>query len=125
MPDQVLFSLSLALLNSTIIHSPKTSQLSIAFISDEDSWFNSFLKNLKLNLLTSGHKILHLHRSKDLISADLYFHLSFSQIVPNGVLPKFKNNFVVHESDLPHGEGWSPITWQILEGKEEIAVFLF
>jgi methionyl-tRNA formyltransferase len=60
-----------------------------------------------------------------LISADLCFYLSFSQIVPVAILSKFKNNLVVHESDLPHGRGWSPLTWQILEGKEEIAITLF
>jgi methionyl-tRNA formyltransferase len=29
---------------------------------------------------------------------------------------------VVHESDLPKGRGWSPLAWQILEGKSEIVV---
>jgi methionyl-tRNA formyltransferase len=32
---------------------------------------------------------------------------------------------VVHESDLPSGKGWSPLTWQILEGKNRIPVTLF
>jgi methionyl-tRNA formyltransferase len=31
---------------------------------------------------------------------------------------------VVHESDLPQGKGWSPLTWQILEGKNRIPVTL-
>jgi methionyl-tRNA formyltransferase len=35
------------------------------------------------------------------------------------------NNLVVHESNLPQGKGWSPVTWQILEGKSEIPVTLF
>jgi methionyl-tRNA formyltransferase len=34
----------------------------------------------------------------------------------------FKHNLVVHESDLPLGKGWSPLTWQILEGKNRIPV---
>lgn len=34
----------------------------------------------------------------------------------------FRHNLVVHESDLPHGKGWSPLTWQILEGKNQIPV---
>ena len=36
-----------------------------------------------------------------------------------------KHNLVVHESALPHGKGWSPLTWQILEGKNEIPITLF
>ncbi len=34
----------------------------------------------------------------------------------------FRHNLVVHESDLPQGKGWSPLTWQILEGKNQIPV---
>jgi methionyl-tRNA formyltransferase len=36
-----------------------------------------------------------------------------------------KHNLVVHESYLPKGKGWSPLTWQILEGKNEIPITLF
>jgi methionyl-tRNA formyltransferase len=36
-----------------------------------------------------------------------------------------KYNLVVHESLLPEGKGWSPLTWQILEGKSGIPVTLF
>jgi len=31
---------------------------------------------------------------------------------------------VVHESDLPRGKGWSPLTWQILEGQNRIPITL-
>jgi methionyl-tRNA formyltransferase len=31
---------------------------------------------------------------------------------------------VVHESDLPKGRGWSPLTWQILDGADHIPVTL-
>jgi len=36
-----------------------------------------------------------------------------------------KCNIVIHESNLPNGKGWSPLTWQILEGKNEIPITLF
>ncbi|QBE67844.1 hypothetical protein SynWH8101_0232 [Synechococcus sp. WH 8101] len=32
---------------------------------------------------------------------------------------------VVHESALPQGQGWSPMTWQILEGASSIPITLF
>jgi methionyl-tRNA formyltransferase len=32
---------------------------------------------------------------------------------------------VVHESALPKGKGWSPLTWQILEGKSKVPITLF
>ena len=31
----------------------------------------------------------------------------------------------VHESALPQGQGWSPMTWQILEGASSIPITLF
>ena len=36
-----------------------------------------------------------------------------------------RHNLVVHESALPQGQGWSPMTWQILEGTSSIPVTLF
>ncbi|MCX6535393.1 MAG: UDP-2,4-diacetamido-2,4,6-trideoxy-beta-L-altropyranose hydrolase, partial [Actinobacteria bacterium] len=104
---------------------PPTGQLSIAIISDEKSWINSYLRKFKLDLLRSGHRLIHVHNAEELIAADVCFYLSFSRVVSTEVLKKFKNNLVIHESDLPHGKGWSPLTWQILEGKDEITTVLF
>ena len=36
----------------------------------------------------------------------------------------FRHNLVVHESALPVGKGWSPLTWKLLEGKNKIPVTL-
>ena len=36
-----------------------------------------------------------------------------------------RHNMVVHESALPCGQGWSPMTWQILEGVSCIPISLF
>ena len=35
---------------------------------------------------------------------------------------RYRNNLVVHESDLPKGRGWSPMSWHILEGTQRIPV---
>ena len=32
---------------------------------------------------------------------------------------------MIHESALPLGKGWSPVSWQILEGKSIIPITLF
>jgi len=42
-----------------------------------------------------------------------------------GFLHLNKYNLVVHESALPKGKGWSPLTWQIIEGKNKIPITLF
>lgn len=36
-----------------------------------------------------------------------------------------KLNLVVHESNLPKGKGWSPITWSILDNKKKLYFTLF
>jgi methionyl-tRNA formyltransferase len=51
--------------------------------------------------------------------------LSCNRLLTPGQLALHKNNIVVHESDLPKGRGWSPLTWQIEAGKNEIPITLF
>jgi methionyl-tRNA formyltransferase len=46
-------------------------------------------------------------------------------MVPRAVRQRFQHVLVVHESDLPKGRGWSPLTWQILDGAHQIPVTLF
>jgi methionyl-tRNA formyltransferase len=76
-------------------------------------------------LLELGHKVAWKHEVKEIGSGDLAFFLSCGQIVPPEILKKHHHNLVVHESNLPEGKGWSPLTWQILEGKNEIPICLF
>ena len=104
---------------------PPSALFSFAFVSDKGSWFNSYLRELKFDLLISGHSVSHVHEEEDLSSADFCFYLSFSKVVSKDTLNLFRHNFVVHSSDLPEGKGWSPLTWQILEGKNEIPTVLF
>ncbi len=47
------------------------------------------------------------------------------KIIPNRLLKQNKHNIIIHESSLPKGKGWSPMFWQILEGKNEIPFTMF
>ncbi len=58
-------------------------------------------------------------------SADFCFCLSYGRLVSNQTRAGFRHTLVVHASDLPHGKGWSPLSWQILEGKHSIPLTLF
>jgi RimJ/RimL family protein N-acetyltransferase len=93
---------------------------SIAIISDEKSWLNDWLPEMISSLLNLGHRVLWVHKVSALRPADFCFYLSFSKIVSKKIRSNFTNNLVVHESDLPQGKGWSPLTWQILGGKNSI-----
>jgi methionyl-tRNA formyltransferase len=61
----------------------------------------------------------------DICKGDVAFFLGCFQLIDKELLSRNKHNIVVHESALPEGKGWSPITWQILEGKNLIPIALF
>ena len=98
---------------------------SIAILSDRTSWVGGHIRELLLEWLVYGHRVLWVHDKKQLRRGDFCFYLSCEQIVPAETLALFRHNLVVHESDLPRGRGWSPLTWQILEGINRFPVTLF
>lgn len=97
----------------------------ISILSDHDSWLNDYIPEMIINWLEDGHRVLWTHRIDKLLASDFCFYLSCSQIVSQEILSQFKHNLVIHESALPQGKGWSPLTWQILEGKNSITVTMF
>ena len=99
--------------------------LSLTLVTDEGSWLNASLGELKKSFENSGHRLRWVHRPADIENGDIAFLLSLGQIAPPAVLNRNAHNLVVHESALPQGRGWSPLTWQILEGKNDISVTLF
>lgn len=86
---------------------------------------NEYIPTLLLEWLVIGHQCVWVHSSADLPGGDLCFYLSYGQIVDQLTREKYKNNLVVHASDLPKGRGWSPTSWMILKGKQSIPVTLF
>ena len=99
--------------------------LFISILSDESSWINEYIQELVYCWLVLGYSVCWVHELDQLSDGGICFYIACSKIVPKDVLRKFKNNLVIHESDLPEGKGWSPLTWQILENKNKIPVTLF
>ena len=101
--------------------------MKIQFLTSKNSWINlkkkvrvkKFLKQFtnQTSLINSHKKI----KKKN----DILIILSYFKIIPEKFLKISKHNIVVHESDLPNGKGFSPISWQILEGKKNIVFTLF
>ncbi len=100
------------------------AKLKLTFVSDADSWLNPALAELKKEFEAAGHHVRCTHEPAAIEEGDIAFLLSLGRMVPPNVLRRNAHNLVVHESALPHGRGWSPLTWQILEGKTEIPVSL-
>ena len=100
------------------------SKYSIVILSDTNSWINPAVSDLIMDWNELGYTVHRAHNTHDLPTADFCFCLSFGQMVSQEVRELFRHTLVVHESDLPIGKGWSPLTWQILEGKNHIPVTL-
>lgn len=99
--------------------------MKITFLSDAGSWKNAGIQALAARLKRRGHRVTTLHRAESVPSGDILFILGFFKIVPAAILKRNRTNIVVHESALPKGRGWSPVTWQILEGARHIPLTLF
>jgi len=60
----------------------------------------------------------------DIESGAVAFYFGCVRITPPQVLSRNHRNLVIHASDLPNGRGFSPLTWKIIEGLNDIPVSL-
>ena len=93
-------------------------------VDNINSWIMPYAKKIVKDL-NNQHKIKLIHNQNKITFGDCVFFLSCEKIVKLEILKKNRHNLVVHESWLPKGKGWSPLTWQILEGKNKIPLTLF
>lgn len=99
--------------------------MKITILTDNpNSWIMPFVEELK-TYLKRDHEVKHVFESRQVESGDILFILSCEKLVKSCILKLNKNNIVVHPSDLPKQRGWSPLTWQVLEGKNVIPICLF
>jgi methionyl-tRNA formyltransferase len=66
-----------------------------------------------------------IHTPSALVAGDVCLLLSCGRLLNADQLALHRYNLVVHESALPQGQGWSPMTWQILQGASSIPITLF
>lgn len=71
-----------------------------------------------------SHDVLLTDRMEALVGGELLFLISCGQIISLNVRERYRHALVVHASDLPRGRGWSPLVWQIIEGRNAVAVTL-
>lgn len=102
-----------------------TRAFKIVILSDSASWINSTVEVLAADWKELGHEVFWFHDPQESPSADFCFCLSFSKVLRREIRDRFDHTLVVHASDLPTGKGWSPLSWQVLEGKNQIPVSLF
>ena len=100
-------------------------RLKIDIITTAKSWLMDDINVLSKDLKALGHSVTMATKSEELSQGDILLILSYWGLLSDEALSKHVHNLVVHESALPEGKGWSPLTWQVLEGKSEIPITLF
>lgn len=96
----------------------------ISVVVDNDSWILNYAMDLVRKINESGDHA-HLCRQHDeIIQGEVAFYLGCINITPFNIRARNIYNLVVHESDLPKGRGFAPLTWQILEGKNVVTICL-
>jgi len=92
-------------------------------VDNRNSWIIPYACELVSELINRGHRSTLVHEHTEVGEGDILCLLSCEKVFRNLHLNTY--NLVVHESDLPKGKGWSPVTWKVLEGENEIPVTLF
>lgn len=99
--------------------------LKISFLTDNPkSWIIPHVDTLE-KTISLNHRVTRCFACEDIPRGDMSFFLSCEKIVPPHILKRNTHNLVVHPSRLPHGRGFSPLAWQILEGENKIPISLF
>ncbi len=96
--------------------------MKIAILTSKNQWFVPYAEQLANELPDAD---LFFDHAKIDSGYNTVFMLAYHQIVPDHFLQRHKHNIVIHESDLPHGKGWAPLFWQVVEGENEIVFSMF
>ncbi len=92
----------------------------VTVVVDTPGWFDPFAAKLAEALAAAGDRATLVRDHADVPEGAVAFYLSCMKITPAAVLGRNRLNVVVHASDLPHGRGFSPLVWQVLEGRNRI-----
>jgi len=97
----------------------------ISVVVDNDSWIQPWAEQLVQRCRDELGDDAVLLRSYDEICEGLAaIFMGCLGIAPKHILARNQHNLVPHASALPHGRGFAPLAWQIIEGYDQIPVSL-
>jgi methionyl-tRNA formyltransferase len=98
----------------------------VAILLDpENDWLSGHISKVDLFDSMASKYTFSLHDDPgEIRDRDIVFVLGYTKMLRADFLEANRLPLVIHESDLPKGKGFSPVQWQILEGKKEIPVCL-
>lgn len=102
----------------------KFKKLSV-ILDNPDSWMWNYINEVENTLATFGEEVIVYKKAREIKEGDIMFILSCDYILKKEALSKHKNNIVIHASKVPDGKGWSPVSWQVEQGMNDIPITLF
>jgi methionyl-tRNA formyltransferase len=100
-------------------------QKEIQIVVDNPSWITGYAQILADKLRDFGDQVVVLDNYDASRSVDVNLLLGCTKLAPPEFLSRARASLCVHESNLPSGKGFSPLTWQIIEGLSDIPINLF
>jgi UDP-2,4-diacetamido-2,4,6-trideoxy-beta-L-altropyranose hydrolase len=100
------------------------SQLRVTVLSDATSWLNEAISGWLADWAQRGHRVKWVHDATSLTAGEVCFLIGCSKLLSPAQVAQSTHTLVVHESALPEGRGWSPMTWQVLQDRRQIVVTL-
>src|SRR3989344_7866677 len=94
-------------------------------VDNPHSWFVPYADRIAERLRGIGHDVVRTAVAAEIPEGDVAFFLSCELLIKKPVRDRSTHNIVIHGSAVPEGKGWSPLTWSVFEGKNEITVSLF
>lgn len=96
----------------------------VTVVVDNPSWILPHADRLVSEIRADGDVAALARSYAEVPRGTVAFLLGCIGVAAPDVLARNKRNLIVHESMLPQGRGFSPLTWQVLEGHGEIPVCL-
>ena len=84
------------------------------------SWLERWAEEFR-----GAHDVAIVEQASQCNGGDLLFMISCNEMIEAGIRDSYGRALVIHASDLPEGRGWSPMIWQVLEGRNKITLTLF
>ena len=97
---------------------------SVTLVCEKDSWLLPYAVVLQKKLLVHNLVAELVHEYSHMQYGEAAFFLGCTKICPKELLLRNTYNLVVHESELPKGRGFAPISWTVLGGNNEIVFSL-
>lgn len=94
-------------------------------IDNPDSWMWKYIASIQEVCNRYSRVVRVFKNASEIRYGDIMFILGCDKILNKKLLQMHTSNVVVHESDLPYGKGWSPLSWQVESGLNEIPITMF